>query len=99
MNTETYQLITAIAGVIISVGAFLWPWYKNIESKKKVLVMLGINLLVFAGIVGLNCAGVASQTSLPIVPCTKESIMQIVMLFIGQLGANQGTYLLLRKIF
>ncbi len=91
--TEVMQLILAGVGIGISlITTYVAPvanWYYNILDKKwRGLVMAGFSLFVTAIIFGLSCTGLFS-----FLPCTQDSIFELLKAWVILFATNQLTYL------
>lgn len=91
------QTIASIAGIIISLAFSYVPGLKDkygeLSGQSKALVMLGALLLACGVIFGAACLDFWQM-----VACNAEGAKSLVPLFISAAIANQGTYLLTRKI-
>ena len=81
----------AIAGVAISLLFSYIPklnvLYAELAPEVKRLIMLGVLLATSLALYGLNCWGVIATG----ITCDKNGIVQLIMIFISTLIANQST--------
>lgn len=101
-NTITPQLLTALAGVILSLCFEYIPkfhtWYNNLEDTVQRLIMLGSLVLVSAGLYGMACAGWLQMVSPGFqLACNEQGLWGLVSAFVFAMIANQSTYLLSPK--
>jgi len=94
MNAE---FVSGIAGVVLSLVFSYVPnirgWYDGLEPQGKSLIMLGLLVVVSGGIFGLSCANVLSYLT-----CDQSGAIQLAQIFLNALVANQGVYLVTRKL-
>ena len=92
----TAQLLTTIAGVLISLAFSYVPgasdWFAKLDGTYKRLVMLAALLLAAGGAFGLGCAGYSTG-----VPCDGHGALKMLELFILAAMANQSAFLLTPK--
>ena len=86
--------IGAVAGAILSLVFKYVPgfntWYDKLDSQHKELAMLGLLVLVVAGMFGLSCAGWENFFT-----CDQIGLKEAVYVLVGAIVGNQGTYSLL----
>ena len=86
------EQLAALAGLILSLLFSYVPglsdWYEPLEQTKKRLIMLGLLVVVAAGVYGLSCG----PTNLQFVTCDKAGVMALISAFITAMVANQATY-------
>ena len=88
----TAELITAVVGAIISVLLEVVPGLKDVWGtlRWKPLIMLGISVLVGAGMWALVClAGIDIGT---VVDCSKQGVVGALYFGLISFMANQATY-------
>ena len=94
MNAE---FVSGIAGVVLSLVFSYVPtvrgWYEGLESQGKSLIMLGLLVVVSGSIFGLSCANVLNYLT-----CDQAGALQLGQIFLNALVANQGVYLVTRKL-
>jgi hypothetical protein len=93
----TPQLLTAVAGVLLSLLASYLPgfssWFDRLEAIHKRLVMLGLLAACSLAITGLSCAGLGGAFGLP-PACDRGSGLLMAQAFLLALIANQSAYLI-----
>lgn len=92
MNEITVELLSTIAGIVLSLAASYLPgfdaWYAGLDGNRKRLVMLGLLAAASATVFGLSCAGWFS----PLVTCDKPGVERLLSVFISAVIANQAAY-------
>ena len=92
----TVELISAIAGIILSLAFEFIPgfekWYGALEPQVKRLFMVAALILVVGGAYGLSCSSL-----LAIFPCTVAGAWLAVQAFIAALVANQAVHLVFKR--
>lgn len=88
------QVIVAISGAILSLLFSYIPglrvWYASLISEKKQLIMLGLLVLVTGGIFALGCFDILKTG----IECSKQGVVDLVLMLIAGVVANQATYLI-----
>lgn len=91
------ELLSGVSGVILSLSFTYLPglrvWFEQLTSQGKSLVMLVLLAVVAGSIFGLSCANVLGY-----VTCDNEGAYNALTIFINALVANQGVYLVTRKL-
>ena len=87
----TPATLAMIAGAALSLLFSYFPglntWFATLSPATKRLVMAGMMLAVAGAVFGLGCAGIVSG-----VACSRDGILQLVMIYILALSANQSAY-------
>lgn len=96
----TTNQLTSIAAVILSLAFSYLPglsgWYEALRSEAKRLTMLGLLVLVAAGVFSLACAGFGLSLGISLV-CDSQGAFGLLQTLIMALVANQATYLITVK--
>lgn len=91
------ELLSGVSGVVLSLSFTYLPglkaWFDQLTSQGKSLVMLALLGIVAGSIFGLSCANVLGY-----VTCDNEGAYKALTIFINALVANQGAYLVTRKL-
>lgn len=86
--------IGAVAGAIVSLAFKYVPglngWYDKQTAQFKELFMLGILVIVVAGMFGLSCAGWENFFA-----CDQIGLKEALYVLVGAVLGNQGTYSML----
>ena len=100
MNAEQ---LTVIAGAILSLAFSYIPGlktrYEPLSAEMKRLVMLGLLLLVVAGVFGLACSrfgAYLSEAGIK-VPCDEPGLVGLVWSLVLAVMANQSTHLIIPR--
>lgn len=92
MTAETLALYSGIAlSLIFSYVPGLAGKFAGLDATIKRLVMLGLLLVVALAVVGIACAGFASEIGL-VVTCDKPGFVGVLKAFVFAMIANQATY-------
>lgn len=95
------QLI-AIAGAILSLAFSYIPGvksrYEPLSDEMKRLVMLGLLVLVVAGVFALSCSRFGTYLGIG-VACDEPSLVGLVWSLVLAVMANQSTYLITPRVF
>jgi hypothetical protein len=98
MTTLTPQLLTEIAGVVLSLAFSYLPGLKErfekLDPNSKRLVMLGLLVAACVVVMLLACGNVWNGLGLV---CTQAGVVELVELLIRAAIANQAAYLLSPK--
>lgn len=93
----TPEILSAIAGVVISLAFFYIPglnsWYAALPGDRKRLVMLGALLIAALGVYLLACSPYAGQFNIPIT-CDDSGWIALLKAFVAAAIANQTTFLI-----
>lgn len=97
----TPEFLVLAFGVILSLVVSYVPGlnaaYDNLDGNYKRLIMLAGVVVIGAGVVGLNCAGI-SFTGVPAVECSQSGVQAVVEAVIMAAIANQAAYALTPKL-
>jgi hypothetical protein len=97
METMDNSMIAGVAGLFLSLVFSYVPklkdWYNAQTGEYKSLVMLGSLVAACLIIFGASCADLWV-----VVACNAAGAKSLIPLFISALIANQGTYLVTRKV-
>ena len=100
MNAEQ---LTGLAGAILSLAFSYIPGlktrYEPLSAEMKRLVMLGLLLLVVAGVFGLACSrfgAYLSEAGIK-VPCDEPGLVGLVCSLVLAVMANQSTHLIIPR--
>lgn len=89
------EFLTAIAGVLLSLAFSYVPKlnekFAALESTYKRLIMLGLLVVVSAGLYGLACAGWAADLGIE-VTCDRPGLISLLQAFVWAMIANQAAY-------
>ena len=96
----TAEQLIAIAGAILSLAFSYIPGLKNryepLSDEMKRLVMLGLLVLVVAGVFGLACSRFGAYVGIA-VACDEPGLVALVWALVLAIMANQSTYLITPK--
>ena len=96
----TAEQLIAIAGAILSLAFSYIPGlktrYEPLSDELKRLVMLGLLVLVVAGVFGLACSRFGAYLGLT-VACDEPGLVALVWSLVVAVMANQSTYLITPK--
>jgi hypothetical protein len=99
MNAEQ---LTVIAGAILSLAFSYIPGlksrYEPLSAEMKRLVMLGLLVLVVAGVFGLACSRFGAYLGIT-VACDEPGLVGLVWAMVLAIMANQSTYLISPRRF
>lgn len=88
----TPELIAGLAGVVLSLIFSYIPKlnekFAALGPEVKRLIMLGLLLVVSAGIYGGTCGGIIQSG----ISCDKSGLLHLVWMFVTATIANQSTY-------
>ena len=96
----TAEQLIAIAGAILSLAFSYIPGlkarYEPLSDEMKRLVMLGLLVLVVAGVFGLACSRFGTYLGIA-VACDEPGLVALVWALVLAIMANQSTYLITPK--
>ena len=96
----TAEQLIAIAGAILSLAFSYIPGlktrYEPLSDELKRLVMLGLLVLVVAGVFALACSRFGAYLGLS-VACNEPGLVALVWSLVVAIMANQSTYLITPK--
>lgn len=96
------EQLTVIAGAILSLAFSYVPGlkskYEPLGDEMKRLVMLGLLVLVVAGVFGLACSRFGSYLGLAIA-CDEPGMVGLAWSLVLAIMANQSTYLITPRRF
>ena len=93
----TAEQLIAIAGAILSLAFSYIPGlktrYEPLSDEMKRLVMLGLLVLVVAGVFGLACSRFGAYLGIAVI-CDEPGLVALVWSLVVAVMANQSTYLI-----
>jgi hypothetical protein len=101
VDVMTAEQLAVIAGAILSLAFSYIPGLKNryepLSEEVKRLVMLGLLVLVVAGVFGLACSRFGVYLGIAIA-CDEPGLVGLVWSLVLAVMANQSTYLITPKL-
>jgi len=95
--TITPEIIVGVAAGLLAVLfeylPGMAPWYDKLSAEYKRLLMLGLLVLVAAGVFGLDCGGLLDTS----VSCDSAGALQLLWLVGIAIGINQGVHLISKR--
>lgn len=95
---EIYQFISYVSGLVLCIASFLVPKYTKLDGKTKVYVQIGLNALIYALILAVQCTSLAQWSHLPDVECGGSGIISVLLTFFNQMLVNQSAFVLLEPV-
>lgn len=93
-----YLALSTLSGSVLSLFFSYIPglkeWFGLLDGQKKSVVTLCALILTTAGLYAVSCTGIYDVG----VTCDKVGIVELVKVFFAALVANQGTYLINKKL-
>lgn len=90
------ELLAILSGGLLSLLFSYIPglstWYERIDANQRRFVMLGMLVLVAAGVYAAGCAGLNGRFGLPDVACDSKGAEEVVTAFVYALIANQAVH-------